>query len=183
MTSSGTYSNIDTKQKDNAGYTIGRRLPISFNKDNFPGPDQYHVRERHKYDTRLEKSMYTGSRSQIVTKDTQSKPSPGMYNIAGDLVQPMKAVAFSESRRPQQTPLINVPGPGSYEYKSSLNNTLGKMSWRLSHKFKTEVPAPGTYDLDKPVEREWSKSWKGMHLSLRPEIGLSTTHNIGPGEY
>ena len=57
------------------------------------------------------------------------------------------------------------------------------MGWRLDNKLKIESPAPGAYDLIHSIDRDRSQSWKGMHLSLRPDISRSTTNHVGPGEY
>lgn len=55
---------------------------MSFNKDVFPAPNHYNVQEKHSYDTRMEKSMYTSNRSKVVAKGTEKWPSPGSYDIA-----------------------------------------------------------------------------------------------------
>lgn len=75
-----------------------------------------------------------------------------------------------------------APGPGSYEHKSSLKKTLGKMVWKYQKAIKFQTPAPGSYNITSPnSDRPKSEHSAAFPLALRPKVERSTTNNIGPG--
>lgn len=60
---------------------MGKRLPLSFNKDVFPGPNQYEVKEKHIYDERMARPLSVKQKRKTVKRQKTESPAPGAYNL------------------------------------------------------------------------------------------------------
>jgi hypothetical protein len=70
---------------------------------------------------------YKRKNRNLIEKELMMRPSPGDYNISGSLD---RGVGFAKSPRPFER-ARKAPGPGTYNIKSPMNTTQGKMAWKF----------------------------------------------------
>ena len=90
--------------------------------------------------------------------DTKTRSPGPVYNVETSLNVPCHS--FTWSRRHAQTIKDPYPGPGSYEKKSTLKESLITFKSRqkdFRFKYSSTIPGPGAYDHEQEkVEKGWS---------------------------
>jgi hypothetical protein len=117
-----------------------------------PGPGAYNP----ELPGKIPSFVFGSSKGQLF--DTKVRSPGPIYNIEKKLEVPTHS--FTWSRRDGTVDKEKTPGPGTYETKSSLNESLITLKSKLkdySLKNSFEMPGPGTYDQSgENGEKGWS---------------------------
>lgn len=117
-----------------------------------PGPGAYNPEPL----VKIPSFVFGSSKSQLF--DTKLRSPGPIYNIESKLEVPTHS--FTWSRRNGKTDKDMMPGPGTYETKSSLNESFITFKSKLkdqSLKESFSIPGPGTYDFNsEQQDKGWS---------------------------
>ena len=171
----GSYVPVDTlsRKTRNApdfSRSSGRKDPIGSRK-NLPGPGDYNPSKdlRQNLSTKLRPHaafVSSSSRSSFMNSHQAKIPGPGSYSYTSSIRREFVPKAFQNfgSNQPRDLPLKNqVPGPGSYELKPTLN-----------------IKEPQIID-GQPVTTDYRPF--NSSSSRFPRQNLSTANLVGPGSY
>lgn len=128
----------------------------------------------------------TGRRGDMTIKELTTRPSPGDYDISGDL-SAKKAedlapgVGFPKSSRPELNP-PPFPPPGTYDIASKLGSTHGKMGWKLLRLVKNITPSVHDYCPNTALTERKERESLTL-IANRTDFSRSMTGRIGPGAY
>jgi len=126
----GNYDSPSRLGKDCATYTIGQKREEKIRGDS-PGPGAYNANESVLKDRVVSHKMGSTSRTEIVHKETSSKPGPGAYDSPSKLG---KGVCYSIGEKREERIKIDSPGPGAY----TANDSVVKERIRSTKMSKTE---------------------------------------------
>jgi len=126
----GNYDSPSRLGKDCATFTIGEKREEKIRGDS-PGPGAYNANESVVKERVVSHKMRSTNRTEIVHKETSSKPGPGAYDSPSKLG---KGVSYSIGEKREKNIRHDSPGPGAYE----ANESVVKERVRSTRMSKTE---------------------------------------------
>ncbi|CAI2370217.1 unnamed protein product [Moneuplotes crassus] len=183
-----TSRNTTVTKMKSPQWTIGtsKRSNLNNHKTFSPGPGNYKtikdINDAPKY-------HFGGKSVTDLDKFKKSVPGPGQYNPASNSFS-KTAFSFSGRHNIQSKGVINNPGPGTYQNKSTLTKTLGKFGTSqkgvpLASKLVMSNPGPGQYAASSPDVNKKSAPRYGFGSSRRGNNSTTQLAKIvpGPGQY
>lgn len=169
-------NNLECNTSYDLPTTIGEGPKLSIgakakyrNKSEGPGPGTYNPEPIGKIP-----SYVFGISSKTDLFDTKIRSPGPIYNVENSFEVP--TFSFTWSRRHAQTVKNAYPGPGSYEKKSTLKESLITFKSRqkdFRFKYSSTIPGPGTYDHEpEKVEKGWSHGKASRNLEWTQEEKL-----------
>ena len=169
----GMYD-INEKPQSTIKFALSKRSPL-FQVPDSPSPGEYNIPSC--FDRSKGRSF---TFSPKLSRSIPKYPGPGEYNAQIVTNVSARPVFGKEKRKDNflNVELINVPGPGKYSYRSTLQGPTWKFGTEKSRKHKEieESPGPGAYDISPMREHIVFKFPSGRKNERIPTFP-------GPGQY
>lgn len=169
-------------------WTIGtsKRSDLNQNRAFSPGPGNYKTLK----DINDAPKYHFGVKSVTdLDKFKKSVPGPGQYNPASNAFN-KTAFSFAGRHATQNKGVMNNPGPGTYQNKSTLSKTLGKFGTSqkgipLASKLVISNPGPGQYPVSSTDVNKKASPRYGFGSSERVNNSTTKLQKTipGPGQY